>query len=65
MTSAHCFCRCCSLAALDTGGADDSTTPTQRTQARTHGLAVPHPDGGHYCIAPRVEGRIVNVLEAV
>ncbi|PNW85312.1 hypothetical protein CHLRE_03g180450v5 [Chlamydomonas reinhardtii] len=53
------------LAALDTGGADDSTTPTQRTQARTHGLAVPHPDGGHYCIAPRVEGRIVNVLEAV
>ncbi|KAG2448379.1 hypothetical protein HYH02_006961 [Chlamydomonas schloesseri] len=54
------------LAALDTGGSNvDSTTLTQRAQARTHGLAVPHPDGGHYCIAPRVEGRIVNVLEAV
>ncbi|GFR40976.1 hypothetical protein Agub_g1641 [Astrephomene gubernaculifera] len=36
---------------------------TAVTQARTHGLAVTHPEGGHYCIAPRVEGRIINVLE--
>ncbi|KXZ56803.1 hypothetical protein GPECTOR_1g723 [Gonium pectorale] len=32
---------------------------------RTRGLAVPHPEEGHYCIAPTVEARIINVLEEV
>ncbi|GIL42857.1 hypothetical protein Vafri_709 [Volvox africanus] len=42
-----------------------SRTSTQYYQERSHGLAVPHPDLGHYCIAPKVEGRIINVLEEV
>ncbi|GLC44409.1 hypothetical protein PLESTB_000472700 [Pleodorina starrii] len=57
-----------SVKSLDNLAAAESRfqrTSTQYYQQRSHGLAVPHPDQGYYCIAPRVEGRIVNVLEEV
>ena len=33
------------------------------SRKKTHGLAVTHPELGYYCIAPVLEGRIVNIQE--
>lgn len=63
--------RACSLAGLDTEGGEQEdedksfhhSKSTLDSQAKTKGLAVYHPDAGHYTIAPIVDGRIVNVTE--
>ncbi|PNH05871.1 5'-nucleotidase [Tetrabaena socialis] len=52
-------------AAQDENKSYHHSKSTMDTQERTHGLAVTHPDTGLYCIAPKLEGRIINIREVV
>ncbi|GLC44357.1 hypothetical protein PLESTB_000478100 [Pleodorina starrii] len=48
----------------DEGLSRGRTKSWMESRRKNHGLSVRHPERGTFCIAPIVEGRIVNIAEA-